>query len=306
MRVLAPRFGPKFQPRRYSSLTDTTINTAEALDTEETVIDCDANPTSAIAVGDKLRIEDESSIRVTATNAVPANITVTRLYPVAHDTAKDIYKVSKSDCVLWLPGQDDQQSAIIRDRSGFGNHGTITGATWVRLPSGLWVMNFDGNDYVDCGAGSSLDITTTLTLMAWAKTTNNNSGGIIIKDNSAAQRSYLLHFDTNIIRFQVLGLDDTYLDWTSATWYDGYWHFIVGAYDGSTKKIYFDGTEKASEASTGSISTGTTSLRIGNRNAGVNDLLLIGQVALPRVFSRASSASEIAQIYNQERHLFRV
>ena len=211
----------------------------------------------------------------------------------------------KRDCVLDLRSPITGGSTIY-DVSGKGNHGTITGATWVRLPSGLWVMNFDGNDYVDCGAGSSLDITTTLTLMAWTKTTTNNAGGIIIKDDGNLQRSYLLHFDTGIIRFQVLGLSDTFLDWTSANWYDGNWHFIAGVYDGSTKKIYFDGTEKASEASTGSISTGTTSLRIGNRNAGVNDLFLIGQVALPRAFALTRFASEIAQIYNQERHLFGV
>src|SRR3990167_10553439 len=32
------------------------------------------------------------------------------------------------------------------DRSRYQNHGTITGATWKRLPSGVWVMSFDGTD----------------------------------------------------------------------------------------------------------------------------------------------------------------
>lgn len=50
--------------------------------------------------------------------------------------------------VLWLPGQDDAYSTTIRDRSGNNNHGTITGATWSRLPSGLWVLSFDGDDYI--------------------------------------------------------------------------------------------------------------------------------------------------------------
>ncbi len=31
--------------------------------------------------------------------------------------------------IVWLPGQDDAYSSTIRDRSGKGNNGTISGAT---------------------------------------------------------------------------------------------------------------------------------------------------------------------------------
>jgi len=48
--------------------------------------------------------------------------------------------------VLWFPGQDDPQSATIRDRSGSGNNGTITGATWTRNGNGIWYLDFDGAD----------------------------------------------------------------------------------------------------------------------------------------------------------------
>ncbi|KKN81719.1 hypothetical protein LCGC14_0316310 [marine sediment metagenome] len=63
-----------------------------------------------------------------------------------------------ANTVLWLPGQDDPQSATIRDRSGFGNDGAITGATWVQNSKGLWVLDFDGiDDIVTCGTDSSID-----------------------------------------------------------------------------------------------------------------------------------------------------
>jgi hypothetical protein len=74
-----------------------------------------------------------------------------------------------SSCVLYLEGQQDAQSAKIRDLSGYGNHGTITGTTWVRLPSGLWVTNHDNvDDVISCGTMGG-QINAPLTCLAWIK-----------------------------------------------------------------------------------------------------------------------------------------
>ncbi len=48
-----------------------------------------------------------------------------------------------ANTVLWLPGQDDPQSATIRDRSGNGNDGTLANTTWVRNSKGLWGLDFN-------------------------------------------------------------------------------------------------------------------------------------------------------------------
>ena len=53
---------------------------------------------------------------------------------------------SGASTVLWLPGQTDAYSSTIKDWSGNANHGTISGATWTRLPRGLWCLTFDGVD----------------------------------------------------------------------------------------------------------------------------------------------------------------
>lgn len=57
------------------------------------------------------------------------------------------------------------------DRSRYCNHGTITGATWVQLPSGIWVLSLDGSDdFIDAGANTCFDtLTNGYTLMAWFK-----------------------------------------------------------------------------------------------------------------------------------------
>ena len=58
---------------------------------------------------------------------------------------------------------------LLEDISRYKNHGTITGATWVRLPSGLWVLSFDGNDYISCTIADPGDV---YSIIAWVKPTN--------------------------------------------------------------------------------------------------------------------------------------
>ncbi len=64
-----------------------------------------------------------------------------------------------ANTVLWFPGQDDAFSSTIRDRSGNGNDGTLTGGvTWVQNDKGLRLLDFDGVDgKVDCGSDASID-----------------------------------------------------------------------------------------------------------------------------------------------------
>jgi hypothetical protein len=79
-----------------------------------------------------------------------------------------VFNSSELGCVLSLSELPGGGSKIY-DRSPYGNIGSITGAAWKRLPSGLWVLSFDGqDDYVDCGDNNSLEFTTgPFTLLAW-------------------------------------------------------------------------------------------------------------------------------------------
>jgi len=47
--------------------------------------------------------------------------------------------------VLYLPFMEGTGSSV-HDLSKYHNNGTITGATWTQLPSGIWVLSFDGVD----------------------------------------------------------------------------------------------------------------------------------------------------------------
>jgi hypothetical protein len=79
---------------------------------------------------------------------------------------KILFEPPELGCVLslGLPAG----SSKIRDRSPYGHIGTITGATWVKLSSGLWCLSFDGvDDMVGCGNPGSLQLTGDLTAEAW-------------------------------------------------------------------------------------------------------------------------------------------
>ncbi len=81
------------------------------------------------------------------------------------------YPPCPSGAVLHMPGLPGQ-GATIWDRSRGGNHGTIIGATWRRLPSGLWYLHFDGDDNINCGSDASLDLGTgPFSIWLWVRIT---------------------------------------------------------------------------------------------------------------------------------------
>ena len=78
-------------------------------------------------------------------------------------------------CVLDLKGRPFSGGTIL-DNSPYGNHGAITGATWERLPSGLWWNKLDDtDDVIDCGTSASLAFTTAFSFVFWFKIHTNRN-----------------------------------------------------------------------------------------------------------------------------------
>lgn len=211
-------------------------------------------------------------------------------------------------CVLWLPGQDDAYSATIRDRSGSGNHGAITGATWVRHARGLWVQSFDGDDDINCGTGSSLDIfsnTKLATFLLWFKRTNVNQAGYLFS-KSAGTGSEGFHCKVNAdntVTFTTGGVKDYTSTFTIA---NTNWNHLGMVYDsGFDVSFYLNGAfqETVLHTVVGKASS-TSSFRWGvlfDLSAGFR-----GHIGLPCVCNVVLSATVIANSFNQTRHLFKV
>ena len=209
--------------------------------------------------------------------------------------------------VLSLPGLPGA-GARIYDRSPYGNHGTIVGATWKRLPSGLWGLAGGGDDYVNCGTGASLDLwTSSVTLLQWYKMTvalawqylvSRNYKYALGKNDADLPRAYFTDSGgvSHIAQSGEALLINTF-------------YFLAAVYDrdnaASGTKILVNGILKATDTTNGNLESTAESLYIGVSSAALGDGFK-GQIFLPRVISSALTGAQLLNIFNQERHLFGV
>jgi len=222
-----------------------------------------------------------------------------------------VFEPPELGCVLSLTGLPGG-SATIYDRSPYGNNGTITGATWKRLPSGLWCLEFDGtDDSVDCGNHSSLNITESLTIGLWANYTGLNTWGAIVHKGPGGTpptSGYgVMQTDTSGQLVFWVGDGSSASSKTLSNFYQlNVWYYIVFVYEnGQGGKIYKNGVLIDNTlADIGAIDPSNQPLKIG-QNDGWGDYHT-GYIALIQIYNRALTALEIQNHFNRERHLFGV
>src|SRR5690606_1207656 len=78
------------------------------------------------------------------------------------------------------------------------------------------------------------------------------------------------------------------------TWSQDTWHHIVATYDGTTAKIYWDGTIVSSGTITGTLMGPSNAHYIGRRNTGGT---LLGNLDDVRAYTRSVSPREVAALY---------
>src|SRR5262249_19466685 len=139
---------------------------------------------------------------------------------------------------------------------------------------------------------ASLHLTTGLTLEAWVNpsTVNANWRDVIYKGND----NYYLEATSSNASKPDAGLigGGTYGDaYGSAALPANTWTFLAETYDGTTLRLYVNGTQVGSVAHTGAIATSTNPLQIGGDSLyGQNFVGLIDEV---RVYNVALTAAQI-------------
>ncbi|KKM64348.1 hypothetical protein LCGC14_1502330 [marine sediment metagenome] len=211
-----------------------------------------------------------------------------------------------ADTVLWLPGQDDAYSATIRDRSGAGNNGAITGATWTRNSQGLWYLDFDGSDdTVIMGNTATLNFSTgDLTLVIWIKCGENGRTQVLFNKEDAGGQLNFERLADNTIRFFCWASGYQAQIFTNAIT-DTNWHQISASRIGAALAISRDGVEDDTGSgtikdvdSTGDLGMGATDIDTRNFKGGL---------ALGRAIKGTGwTAAQRTASFNQERHLFNV
>ena len=198
--------------------------------------------------------------------------------------------------------------SVAFDFSGQNNHGLLKPSYPSNSPS--WVtgknkyagnaMSFDGvDDYVDCGAGSSLDITDVVTFEAWVNVKSSSGGRYIsgkstdewviyFEDGSTAPRVYMEDVSPVVL------IADTSLNLNQ-------WYHVAFTYDkdggSNNRKIYINGVLDKQDTATGALGTSTLPFLIGAYSTTpVN--LFNGSIDEVRIYNRALSATEIQKLYD--------
>ena len=193
------------------------------------------------------------------------------------------------------------------DRSRFRNNGVMTDVTWVRRPSGLWVMEFnDASSFVDCGHDASFNLQH-LTLEAWvvnAEGLSVNSQHILVKKTGYVSHfGYMIYLESGGVYFN-LGDGgshrETYvgpLAWDVTAWYH-----IVLTFDNARFYVYRNGVHQGDRALAFTIVHDATDFYIG-RMAGV---WYNGQIAMARVYNYPLTPGQVLQRFEATRRLFGV
>ena len=223
-------------------------------------------------------------------------------------TEKLTFRPPPPGCVLSLPGLPGGGSKLF-DRSPYGNPGTVNGATWQRLQSGICPLSFDGvDDYIDCGNNNAFNATGDFTIEAWLKVNNPAASvaqGIAWKKAANAFTAangwgaYVQQGQLYINYGKVGGgYQDKGVPFTSTQWT----HIAVGKCGGSVFWIY-NGVPSPIQTVTGNPEVNSVSLLLG-KIGGTN--LLTGMMAYPRIHRRALSPLEARRHFDAEKELFGV
>jgi len=208
---------------------------------------------------------------------------------------------------LWIP-EISVNTSILKDLSRWENHGSIIGATWKWADPGVWVLEFDGvDDYVDCGRASSLRLTDQVSIEAWMKSIGDSgpyAGIADTADYGLKTAEYLyLYIVTNVGG----NLVEDRVGTTSIIEDDKQWHHVVGTFDGTTMKIYVDGSlaDSKTHSQPGSIHVRPSfTLKIGRRSeVGSYFSGIIGKV---RIYGRALLATETKDHFESQRSRYGV
>jgi len=195
--------------------------------------------------------------------------------------------------VLHLPFDYDDGS-YARDRSGYGNHGTIYGATGTDGKIGI-ALSFDGvDDYVEVPYSTTLDLKTSWTVEAWIKhrdvsTPIRQEYVRGIDTAGAAQYYMLLEAGTILIAFynSVYGWYPLNSGFSPS---NNIWYNVAGSWDGTTLRIYVNGELKNSGVPGFSPDKDLLKVRIGMYDP---SRPMNGPIDEVRIYNRALSAAEI-------------
>ncbi|WP_084285447.1 LamG-like jellyroll fold domain-containing protein [Solirubrobacter soli] len=197
---------------------------------------------------------------------------------------------------------NEASGSTVTDTTGKGHTGTISGATRTTTGKTGGALSFNGtSNFVSVADADDLDLTTGMTLEAWVNPTANTNWRTAVMKEKSGDLSYALYS----------GGATTPLATITNTGQSGYgeagnvagsapanntWTHLAGTYDGTTLKLYKNGTLISSVTRAGSIAVGTGPVKIGG-NAVWGEWFK-GQLDDIRIYNTALTAAQITTDMN--------
>ncbi|MDD4358698.1 MAG: LamG domain-containing protein [Candidatus Pacebacteria bacterium] len=201
------------------------------------------------------------------------------------------------------PAGSAATNADVKDSWGY-NDGDVTGhAPTVResedCVSGN-CLNFDGNDYIDCGRDVSLDITGNMTVGVWIKPNSVTSYKMIATKSGGTISETQWEIRTYTDRVEFLasnGINNPYIAYKAGLSI-GTWHYAVGILKNNVFSVYLNGVKGVDATLQGTQTTTDYSTKIGTRKDATElNYNFNGLIDDLRIYNAALSSSQIEQNY---------
>ncbi|MBN1672653.1 MAG: lamin tail domain-containing protein [Kiritimatiellae bacterium] len=193
---------------------------------------------------------------------------------------------------------DESSGTALADSSGRGNNGTVYGASWTSGKMG-GALSFDGaNDYVQVPNSSSLGLNTYGTLSVWVLMPDADLEGgcaILAKQSGWHQPGFVFNtypYANDFWLYSGGGSGKAF----DANLKNGCWHHLAAVMNGSTAALYVDGVNKTTSSAYGPLTASSVALRIGGHTYSGSDEYFKGKIDHVRIYNRALSSAEIAEL----------
>jgi hypothetical protein len=195
---------------------------------------------------------------------------------------------------------DEGTGNLAKDNSGYGNDGTVYGATWVVGKYGQ-ALSFDGtNDYVLVKHNAMLNAQGNFTIEAWIKTSLSSVGTIVSKYAGGVGWHLAVTLEGKVLSWFYASASDYTTNMVSTkTVNDGAWHYIVIARTyGDKYRVYIDGDlDKSYNDNTVGEVSNTENVYLGTRPGLLQ--YFNGVIDEVRIYNRALSAAEIQENFQK-------
>ena len=197
---------------------------------------------------------------------------------------------------------DEGSGTTAFDSSGNGNDGIFVGdPKWVPGKLG-GALEFNGDDYLNCGNGQSLQIQDAITIAFWFKVDAfQTTWEAFMAKGDNSYRTSRGGGDGNATH---MGISGTSVGGGNG-WFNGNvivtggeWHHMAATYDGAEGRIYIDGVLDVTSPGTGQINISDYNFYIGE-NAQATGRFLHGILDDVRIYNQALSATDISRIAGQ-------